>query len=81
MRTTLTVDDALLGELRQIAARTGKSLTAVIDDALRLALSSRPAPSHERVRLTTFRGDGLQPGVDLDDSASLLELMDHRATD
>lgn len=29
-----------------------------------------------RIPLPTFRGGGLQPGVDLDDSASLLELME-----
>ena len=27
-------------------------------------------------RIVTFKGDGLQPGVDLDDNASLLELME-----
>lgn len=35
--------------------------------------------SHEevkRVQLPTFGGQGLLPGVDLDDSASLLELME-----
>jgi hypothetical protein len=28
------------------------------------------------VRLRTFRGRGLQPGVDLDDSAGLLDRME-----
>jgi hypothetical protein len=28
------------------------------------------------VRLRTFRGQGLRPGVDLDDTASLLDVMD-----
>ena len=30
----------------------------------------------EAPRLPTFTGRGLQPGVDLDDSAALLELME-----
>jgi hypothetical protein len=34
------------------------------------------APEREPVRLPTFDGDGLQPGVDLDDSAALLDLME-----
>jgi hypothetical protein len=28
------------------------------------------------VRLTTFKGGGVMPGVDLDDSAGLLEVME-----
>ncbi len=38
-----------------------------------------PPPGRSRrtpVTLTTFGGSGLQPGVDLDDSAALLDLMD-----
>lgn len=30
--------------------------------------------------IPTFAGSGLQPGVDLDNAASLLELMNERAT-
>jgi len=37
-----------------------------------LVLKSRPRKAH----LTTFGWDGLQPGVDLDDSAGLLDLME-----
>jgi hypothetical protein len=34
---------------------------------------------HDSFRLVTFKGDGLQPGVDLDDNASLLDLMEEDA--
>jgi hypothetical protein len=36
----------------------------------------RARKGRSSVRLTTFRGSGLQPGVDLDDSAALQDLMD-----
>jgi hypothetical protein len=77
MRTTLRLDDDLLRDAKRYAARTGRTLTAVVEDALRetLARSRRPA-KRERVTLPTFRGHGLRPGVDLDDSASLLDLME-----
>jgi hypothetical protein len=79
MRTTIRLDDALLAEVRSAAARTGRSMTQVIEDALREALargkSGRPRP---REKLPTFGGRGLQPGVDLDGSPALLELMDDR---
>jgi hypothetical protein len=32
--------------------------------------------SSEPVELPTFGGDGVQPGVDLNDSAALLDLME-----
>jgi hypothetical protein len=77
MRTTIRLDEALLVEAKQIAARSGKTLTSVIEDALREMLA-RQRKTEERtpVRLTTVSGGGLQPGVDLDDSAALLSLME-----
>lgn len=76
MRTTIRLDDDLLRAAKRAAVERGTTLTAVIEDALRRALAPGAVASHEEVELPTFRGDGLQPGVDLDDSASLLDLMD-----
>lgn len=80
MRTTIRLSDELLRDAKEHAARTGRTLTAVIEDALReaLARSSQPTP-RRRFKLPTFAGDGLQPGVDLDDSAALLDLMESDA--
>lgn len=78
MRTTIRIDEELLKEAKQVAAKSGRSLTAVIEDALRESLS-RPKKSNQRkepVLLMTVSGNGLQPGVDLDDSAALLEFME-----
>lgn len=60
------------------AARTGRTLTAVIEEALRAALAPRRARGRERVELPTFGSGGLLPGVDLDDTASLLDAMEDR---
>ena len=77
MRTTIQLDDQLLREAKQRAAQTGRTLKAVIEDALREALARPDAsPPQSRVRLRTYRGRGVQPGVDLDDTASLLDLME-----
>lgn len=71
------MDDELLAQLKLYAARTGKSMTAVIEDALRDMLSRQESfTERELVKLPTTSGKGLQPGVDLDDSAALLELME-----
>jgi len=77
MRTTISLPDPLLAQARRRAAETGRSLTAFIADAVREALARRTRTREQTpVRLTTFRGSGLQPGVDLDDSAALQDLID-----
>jgi hypothetical protein len=76
MRTTIRLDDALLAEAKALAARTGRTLTAVIEDALREVLRRQDHAERREVRLTTVGGNGPLPGVDLDDSASLVQLMD-----
>jgi len=77
MRTTIRLDDQLLKSAKRFAHDTGKSLTAVLEDALRQVLSRR-AIKHTRkpVTLTTVSGHGVRPGVDLDDSAALLAFME-----
>ncbi|MBI2325604.1 MAG: type II toxin-antitoxin system VapB family antitoxin [Chloroflexi bacterium] len=78
MRTTVRLDERLLREAKAVAAKERRTLTAVIDDALRQFLARRSAPRSQRppVKLITFRGDGLQPGVDIDDTAALIDLME-----
>lgn len=78
MRTTIRLDDELLAELKIFAASSGKTLTGVIEDAVRAMLARQRMVGEERslVNLTTVAGQGLQPGVDLNDSAALLTLME-----
>ena len=78
MRTTIRLDDRLLTEAKIYAAESGRTLTALLEDALRESLARRrQAGAREPVRLKTVKGNGLHDGVDLDDSASLLDLMEH----
>jgi hypothetical protein len=77
MRTTIRLDDALLQAAKQRALETGRTLTAVIEDALRQALARREPSPRPSSRLPVSRSTGaLLPGVDLDDSAALLDLME-----
>ena len=76
MRTTIRLDDDLLARAKELAARSGRTLTAVIEDALRLLMARRPSGQPELLKLPTFDGGGLQPGVDLDDTAGLVDLME-----
>ena len=52
------------------------TLTAIIEESLRARLARTTAEPRTRVRLTTAGRGGLRPGIDLDDSASLLDVMD-----
>lgn len=77
MRTTVRLDEHLLAEAKKYAAESGRTLTALLEDALRDTLARRRArPKRARVRLKTFKGDGVRPGIDLDESAALLETME-----
>jgi hypothetical protein len=76
MRTTVRLDDALLAEAKALAARTGRTLTQVIEDSLRQALAGRPAGQEGRVELPVVRGGRLRPGVNLDSMSDLLDIME-----
>ena len=79
MRTTIRFDDQLLIQAKKVAAERGTTLTGLLEDALRetLARTKRP-PRPAKLRLTTFGRGGVQPNVDLDDTASLLDRMEGR---
>lgn len=77
MRTTVDVPDELLREAKARAVASGRTLGEVLGDALRDSFSRvEAARTRGPVELPTFAGSGLRPGVDLDDSASLLDLME-----
>ena len=46
------------------------------DEARLMALATLAVNDRPSSRMLRFDGGGLQPGVDLDDSADLLDLMD-----
>lgn len=79
MRTALDLDDHLLKEAERLAAERGTTLTAVVEDALRIVVGrAHESKPRRRVRLPTFGvpGEGFMPGVDISDNAVLRELMD-----
>ena len=82
MRTTVRLDPALLAEAKKLAAATRRTLTAVLEDALREAVSRRRRRAKSSPpKLTIVDGRGVRPGIDLDDSAALLDVMDSRGSD
>jgi hypothetical protein len=76
MRTTINISNGLLEKAKKKALQSGRTLTAVIEDALRENLAPHRTAEKGPIRITTYGEGGLLPGVDLDDSARLLDLME-----
>lgn len=81
MRTTLNLDDDLAQAAKQRAHDEGTTFTSVIEEALRALLAQRKVQApRERYEVPVVGGAGLMPGVDLDDSAGLLEILESDGT-
>ena len=78
-RTTLRLDDELLTQAKELAGRTNRTLTSLIEDALREVLAREADHldhSAKPLNLPTYGGGWIRPGVDIDNSAAILDLME-----
>lgn len=77
MRTTVRLPDDLLAEAKRAAHDERTTVTALLEEALRERLSRRRRVSPvEAIRLSTTGRGGVQPGVDLDDASTLVDVME-----
>jgi hypothetical protein len=74
----LNLDDNLMRQARKRAARDGRTLTSVIEEALRLLLLTHPKQHSEyQLRWITRRGDRA-PAADVADRDALYDRMEGR---
>lgn len=73
MKTTINLPDELYGEVRRRAAEEGRTVTSFLEQALRDALARQEAGEKPPFVVKPFRGGRVMPGVDLNNSAALLE--------
>ena len=76
VKTTINLPDELYGEVRRRAADEGRTVTSFLEQALRDALARHEAGEKSPLLIDPFVGDGVLPGVDLNNSAALLDLME-----
>lgn len=76
MRTTVRINDDLLKRAKKRAAELGCTLTSLIEEGLSLVLADPKQRPRERVELPVSRATGgVMPGVDLNRSSDLEEVM------
>lgn len=75
MKTTLNIDDTVMKRLREEAARTGRTMSELVESALRQLLQTRPR-TVELPPLPSFDSGGAL--VDVSDRESLYQAMEGR---
>lgn len=72
MRTTLTLDDELVAELKRRAHESGRSFKAVVNEAIRTGLEQAGEPPASRpYSLPARRLGSTRPGIELDKALAL----------
>jgi hypothetical protein len=75
MKTTIEISDAVLEEVRKMAAERGQNMRQVVEAALRQTLEAeRKRKKRFRLRDASVAGKGLRPGVSYDDWGHVLDL-------
>lgn len=76
MRTTVNIDDHLLAEVKQVAARGNRTVGSVLEDALRHMLADIGSGADPGgFALPSHGAGGLRPGVDLEDRDAMADLL------
>jgi hypothetical protein len=77
MRTTLTIEDRIARDLKEIAHRSGKPFKAVVNETLRTGLAAKRAPSKPtRYRLRPTSLGRVLPGFDLDKALAIADTLE-----
>lgn len=77
MKTTLNIDDTVMTRLRQEAARSGRTMSELVEAALRLLFQSKRRETKSKLKpLPKFRSGGHL--VDISDRNALYDVMEGR---
>jgi hypothetical protein len=77
MRTTIVIDDQLLAQIKRRASESGKSVSRLIEQAVRLAMQAPPPSKRkDRFELVTFGAGGNFSRRNIDKTSALFEADD-----
>ena len=78
MRTTISIDEGVLDDLKRRAAQRGTTVSHLIEDSVRLALAKPPEPpsAPEEFDLVTYGRGGRFTQLDVNRTSALLERDD-----
>jgi hypothetical protein len=76
MRTTLTLDDQLADELKEIAHRAGIPFKEVVNETLRKGLRSKRLPASKPYRLEAVSLGGVRGDASLDKALSIADRIE-----
>jgi hypothetical protein len=77
MRITLTIDERLARDLKEIARRSGKPFEQVVNETLHAGLNARKAPRiARRYRLKPVSLGQPLPGIDLQKALQLADALE-----
>ncbi|MCJ7797904.1 MAG: DUF2191 domain-containing protein [Thermoleophilia bacterium] len=65
MKTTVDIPAPLLEQAKAVAAEEGTTLGRLVEDGQRLVIERHGEPVGFKLRSASFRGEGVEPGVDL----------------
>jgi len=64
MKTSVEIPDSLFQEVRNLAAQEHTTLRVLMEEGLRRVVSERKRTTRFKLRKASFRGKGLQPGME-----------------
>jgi hypothetical protein len=64
MKTTIELSDSLLNEAKKLAAKEGTTVRAFVEQGLRRIVAEMKSKGVFRLRKASFKGSGLQSGVE-----------------
>jgi hypothetical protein len=78
LRTTIRLEESLLEQAKAEAARQNKTLTSLVEEGLHLVLKEAQKPMQRKkvVLPVSTRTGGTLPGVDINNSAELWDILD-----
>ena len=80
MKTTLNIDDTVMARLRREAARQNKTMSELVEAALRLLFHSTHQPKKKKLRPLP-RFDGGAPLIDISNRTELYDIFDQDRDD